>query len=612
MDVVPNIEFNKKLREPQIEAHLKIKGYFEKEKKGEALVVLPTGTGKSGLISIAPFGVCAGRVLVITPGLVTKQSVVKSLHPLDDNFWLNYDVIFDPEEIPIVEEYESDMLDSSLESCHFVIANVHKLYKNKSNSLLNRVPSDFFDMIIVDEAHHSVAKTWQDALNYFNDAKVLHVTGTPYRGDAKALPGEEIHNTSLSEAMQLQYIKWLRKITVNNTELIFTIPGDPKSYTIEEVLQLKDQEWVERSVALSKECSLDVIDESIKQLGELKELSPDVPHKILAVACNINHADDLAEWYESRNKSVIKVHSRMSPEELEDKFRKIDNHQCEVVVSVNMLMEGYDHKYLTVLSLFRPYRSLNAFAQVVGRVLRAIPENEITDFAIDNNAIVIYHEETGLNTIWKYFQDEVEKGKKRISRVYTFTEREYQERALLYADIKSDDYFIDSLDSFLPTIDFNELFTEARNNIEKSINEEIDKLRKSMGYNDDILEQIRKTLKKEYTFAKKEEFDDLLYSKRPELARKQIRKILYTNANDATQDILTEKGIDPKGHDLYNIFRKFIFNLSPKTTNDGIIVRYINLKVSRRFGSVKKREPEELRNSQKYMNEVINEIRRML
>lgn len=329
LNTVVNVVGNNKLREPQIEAYLKIKEYFDENEQGEALVVLPTGTGKSGLISIAPYGVCKGRVLIITPGLVTKKSVIKTLRPLEDNFWINYDVLFDAEDLPVVSEYSPDMLQESLESSNFLITNVQKLPMSLPNSLMHRVGKDFFDMIIVDEAHHSVANSWKEALKYFSQAKKLHVTGTPYRGDNLPIPGEIIHNTPLSEVMALKYVKWLRKSTVNNTELYFTIPGDSYKYPKEEVLKLKDKEWVERSVALSKTCSLEVIDESIEKLDELKKLSSNVPHKILAVACSISHANDVAEWYQQKGKKVIVVHSDIPDDILEGRFLSIENHEVK-------------------------------------------------------------------------------------------------------------------------------------------------------------------------------------------------------------------------------------------------------------------------------------------
>ncbi|MBZ9534535.1 DEAD/DEAH box helicase family protein [Bacillus firmus] len=612
MDIVPNIETNKELREPQIEAYIKVREYFNENPNGEALVVLPTGTGKSGLIAIAPFGVSNSRVLVITPGLVTKQSVVKTLHPMEENFWLNRNIIFDPMDMPVVEEYESDMLESSLKKCNFVIANVHKLYQERENSLLNRVPHDFFDMIIIDEAHHSVADTWKNALDYFSKAKKLHVTGTPYRGDNKELPGEEIHNTPLSEVMALKYVKWLRKKTVNNPNIYFTVPGESERFTKEQVLQLKEREWLEKSVALSKECSLDVIAESINQLNDIKKYSPTVPHKILAVASSINHAQDLVKWYEENGKRVIVVHSKMNPDELEKAFIRIENHECDVVVSVNMLMEGYDHKYLTVLALFRPYRSLNAFAQVVGRVLRAIPDEEINNFAIDNNAVVIYHEEIGLNTMWEFFSKEVEKSKKIPVREYTISDREYVKREIVYAGIEKDDYFISDQDSYLDTVDFNELFKAARDEVDKNVDEKIDALRNSGLLNEEELEATKETLRNKALQQKKGEIDDILLSKRPELLRKKSRSYLYNNANEAAIAILEEHGIDPKENTLYDKFKNLIFSLKPETPNDGILVRYINTRLNKKYGPVKKREPEQLLASQKYLEDVVKEIRRML
>jgi len=607
-DVTPNIEGNKKLRKPQIEAYLKIKEYFSENPQGEALVVLPTGTGKSGLISIAPYGVSAGRVLIITPGLVTKKSVVKTLHPLEDNFWINQDVFFAPDDIPVVEEFEPGMLESSLQNCDFIITNVHKLARS-ATSLIGRVPPDFFDMIIVDEAHHAVANSWQEALSYFSKAKRLHVTGTPYRGDKQELPGVEIHNTPLAEVMALKYVKWLRKATVNSCELLFTIPESRQVLTIEQVMELKDKEWVEKSVALSRECSLDVIQESIKQLQVIKSASPRVPHKILAIACSVSHAEDLKLWYESKGMRAIIVHSYMEEDAINASFIGIENHACDVVVSVNMLMEGYDHKYLTVLALFRPFRSLNAFAQVVGRVLRAIPDDEITDFAIDNNAIVVFHEETGLNTMWTYFQSEVEKATKLPSREYTFSDREYQERDNFLAEIQTGEAFIASQDSFLAGIDFNELFDRARQEVATEVSDQVTKMR-AAGVDESTIEAVIGQVTKNKTSEKKHVLDALLHEKRPELARKQVRELLYTNANEAVQDILLEKGIDPKGTNLQAKFHKLLKRMPD--TNDGILVLYINSKLYSRFGPVKDRDPAILLMSQNYMAEIIDEIGRMI
>jgi len=609
--VIPYVEGNNKLRDPQIEAYIKIREYFKVNPSGEALVVLPTGTGKSGLVSIAPYGVSNGRVLIITPGLVTKKSIIKTLHPMEDNFWIKYDVLFDPEDMPVVEEYDSDMLESSLEKCDFVIANIHKLYKNQKNSLLNRVNRDFFDMVIIDEAHHSVADTWKDALEYFNKAKKLHVTGTPYRGDGIEIPGEVIHVTSLSEAMALKYVKGLRKQTVNNSKIYFTIPGDSNSYNIKEVLELKDKEWIQKSVALSKECSLEVINESIRHLDDLQEISPNIPHKILAVACSIAHAKDVAQWYKEKDKKVIIVHSKMDDKELERKFLEIENNECDVVVSVNMLKEGYDHKYLTVLALFRPYRSLNAFAQIVGRILRVIPDDEISDFNIDNNAIIIYHEETGLDIMWNHFAKEIEKSKKIKIREYTFSDRDYVKREIVYADIDIDDPYISSKESYLPTLDFNKMYDDARNKVDSMVENKINEWREK-GLSDDEIDMFAKTYKKKLMTPEKMEVDRLLIEKRPELARKTARNILYKNANEAVQNILLEKNIDPKDNSLYDKFKKILRGLKQSTNNDGILVWYINDRVSKRFGPVKQRKPEVLILSEKYMNEIVEELRRML
>lgn len=610
-DTVVYVNGNEKLRLPQREAYLSAVEYFKEQPKGEALIVLPTGTGKSGLISVLPYGISEGRVLVITPGLITKKSIIDTLHPLEDNFWINYDIIFDPEDLPVVEEYESGMLNSSLEKCNFVVANIHKLYKDNEKSLMNRVPRDFFDMVIIDEAHHSAANSWKDALEYFSFAKKVHLTGTPYRGDDEPIPGEKIHETSLASAMSLKLVKWLRKSTVNSREMNFIIPGIPHMYTKEEVLAIKDSDWVKRSVALSKECSELVIDETIRKYEELKDLSPKVPHKILAVACSISHANDVAKWYSEKGHKVVIVHSELEEDVLNQNLIKIENHECSVVVSVNMLMEGYDHKYLTVLGIFRPYKSMNAFAQIVGRVLRAIPEDEITDYAIDNNAYVIYHQETGLDSLWNKFQSEVEKSKLIHTREFSFTDREYVKREAEYANVYVNNPYTTETDSYLPDIDFNAKFEEAKREIEERISEKVKSLDTNV-FTPEQIENIKSMLRSQETKTAKGKLDELLIAKRPEVARNEIRTFIYNNANDAAQEILFQKGFDPKGHELYNKFKCLVYNITTDSNNDEILVRYINTRIFKKFGAAKNRTPEQLLQSKRYMTTVIEELKKMI
>ncbi len=613
METAVNIEGNTKLRSPQIEAYLKIREYFTANPSGEALVVLPTGTGKSGLISIAPFSVSNKRVLIITPGLVTKKSIQKTQEALEDNFWVTYDIIFNPADLPILSEYSSGISDEHLEQSHIVYSNIHKLGSARDGGLINRVPPDFFDLIIVDEAHHAPAQSWVEVLEHFKDAKKLHVTGTPFRGDNQDVPGEKIHETPLSEVMRDRYVSWLRKETVNAHELYFIMPNTQgKRFSKNEILEIKEKEWLEKSVALSEECSRDVIQHSIKKLEEFKQSSPKVPHKILAVGCSIKHAEDLHTWYQEYGLASVIVHSELEPEDLDLAFMAVDNHQCQVVISVNMLMEGYDHKYLTILAIFRPYRSLNAFAQVVGRVLRTIPEEEITDFAIDNNAIVIYHQETGLDVMWSSFQKEVDRAKHQRVKEYSQLDMEYEAREQILAGVESSEPIVVAKDSYLDDLDFNELFSSKRAEIETNVEAKIDKFRQDPEIGEEVLQALKEQLIKKETQKISGEIDPNLIEKRPDLARKKMRAILTKKAQDEVASLLSDLSIEDKATNLALKFARMLPYIKPNTPNDGTLMTFVNSKLHSKFGPVNQRENDVLLLSIKWIPNIIDELRSML
>ncbi|EJQ7927893.1 DEAD/DEAH box helicase [Pseudomonas aeruginosa] len=611
-ETAANILGNNKLRTPQIEAYIKAQDHFASSDE-DALIVLPTGTGKSGLISIVPFGLAKGRVLIVTPNLVTKQSIRKTQELLEDNFWINQDIIFSADDLPVICEYSSKTLSSSLEQSHFVYSNIQQVHSERAGCLTKRVPPNFFDLIIIDEGHHAPADTWQRTLSHFAKAKKIFITGTPFRGDKQEVPGKLIHETPLSEVMRDRYVKWLRKETVNAHELYFTVAEQPNvRLSKDEVLALKDKEWLERSVALSPECSMDVIERSIANLSELRKVSPKVPHKILAVGCSITHAVDLQIWYQSKNLTAAIVHSDMEQSDLDAAFRAIDNHECDVVISVNMLMEGYDHRYLTVLALFRPYRSLNAFAQIVGRVLRAIPAEEITAFEVDNNAVVIYHEETGLDSMWSAFQKEVDRAQQQRTREYTITDTEYTRKEQSLAGVTSSDAFVSDRDSYLDDLDFNKIFSEKRAEIDSIATQKLQAMSALADYDEATLAQFKSLIINAETRKAAQTIDPNLVAKRPEIARKQLREILTKKAQDEVATLLSDLGIDDKASTLYPKFSRHLVGIQSTMPNDGILVRFINAKLVKKFGKVAERDSNALSRSIEHVEAIMVELRGML
>ncbi len=189
----PNIYGNSLLREPQIQCYYHVYDHFMVKKKlTHAVLVLPTGVGKTGLMALIPYGISQGRVLIITPQIVIKDTVVDALNPeFPDNFWIKRNVFNRPKDLPTLVEFEGSKTTLEvLKAANLVILNIQKLQSRLDSSPLNFLPPDFFDMIIIDEAHHSTAKTWVEAIQHFSIAKIVKVTGTPIRTDKKEIAGD--------------------------------------------------------------------------------------------------------------------------------------------------------------------------------------------------------------------------------------------------------------------------------------------------------------------------------------------------------------------------------------------------------------------------------------
>ena len=402
---------NSRLRDPQIQAYLSVKKHFSDGNTTDAIVVIPTGVGKTGVMAILPYNWCHGRVLIITPRIVIKDTVLEALRPDEaENFWQEYGVFEDHSELPVVIEYKSGVKDEYLSQANYIILNIHRLQRHLDSSLINRLPADHFDLIIIDEAHHSPARTWFETTEYFSTAKVVKLTGTPFRTDERPISGELVYKYKLSRAMANGYVKSLENLIHIPNALYLTIDKDEsKKYTVDEIFEmgLADEEWVSRSVAYSEECSRMIARHSLDILNSKKIAGAKLPHKIIATCCSIFHADQVGKIFEALGARVAIVHSQLDEKDRETALRDVDNHRVDVVINVAMLGEGYDHPYLSIAAIFRPFRSHLPYVQFVGRVLRVIPSSK-NPSAEDNVASIISHKNMYLDKLWEFYKAEIE------------------------------------------------------------------------------------------------------------------------------------------------------------------------------------------------------------
>ncbi len=158
----------------------------------KTLLVLPTGCGKTVVFSsVAENQVDKGhRVLIMAHrGELLSQAAdkLKEASGLDS----------------ALEKAESTSLGSFLP---VTVGSVQTLAQERR---LARFPSDYFQDIIVDEAHHCLSDSYKRVLSHFPDANILGVTATPDRGDMRNL-GEffdsKAYEYSMSDAIREGYL----------------------------------------------------------------------------------------------------------------------------------------------------------------------------------------------------------------------------------------------------------------------------------------------------------------------------------------------------------------------------------------------------------------------
>jgi DNA repair protein RadD len=426
-----NQEINKsQLWDCQSNAYEKLLNHFlNKTAEKHVLIQMPTGTGKSTLIAIAPFKISKERVLILTPNLILSKQLELDLDIINNSANNIYKkrAIFSDDLLEKLEFFvlrlENTANSSDIEEHQIIISN----YQQLSNiEKWFKGHEELIDLIIIDEAHHQKAQTYQKIIKFFTNAKIISLTATPFRTDGKKIEGKKIYTYHFKEAIKNEYIRNIKTSNVSPKQIKLSFSDqNNKIYSFEDIIKMKEEAWFRNNIALSQDCCDSIAQKANEKLQDLKTNFSTTSHQIIASAMSIRHAREFVKpAFEKLNLKVGLVSSESEDKKTNSQIlEKLLQGKLDVIINVGMLGEGFDHKKLGVAAIFRPFATLNPYIQFIGRAIR---KNNDTKYCW-----VVSH--IGLNQIkrfeeFKFFDNE---DKDFLQKLFTENKK-----------IKEEDFFI--------------------------------------------------------------------------------------------------------------------------------------------------------------------------
>jgi superfamily II DNA or RNA helicase len=404
---LPKVMGNPDIRAPQCAAYQALLDYAgdAEETEREVGVVLPVGCGKSGTITLTPFAFRASRALVVAPSVAIAEQLAADFNPTNPRmFYQKCHVLAGAPYPEPVEIRGTEVNRDDLNEAHVVITNIQQL-QGQENRWLTTLPPDYFDLIVFDEGHHSVAQTWKVLKARFPAAWVVNFSATPLRADGQLMAGRILYSYPIFRAIEAGYVKRLKAVQLNPRTLRYVRRKETEEIevTLDEVRLLgeKDADF-RHSIVTSKETLGTIVNASIRELDRLRRETGETRLKIIASALNFEHCRQVVQAYQERGRRAALVHSREEGAANQRLMQQLENHQLDVIVQVRKLGEGFDHPFLAVAAVFSIFANLSPFVQFVGRIMRVIVQNEPNHPV--NQGVVIFHAGANIARQWGDFQ----------------------------------------------------------------------------------------------------------------------------------------------------------------------------------------------------------------
>ena len=301
-------------------------------------------------------------------------------------------------------------------------------------------------MIVIDEAHHALAKTYKEMWERFPKAKFLGLTATPCRLNGKGFT--DLFDVLVQSWGIPEFISKGRLATYD----FVSIKSDGVTQRLIDSLQKRgadgDYQNKEMDMLLNKKPSIERLYQSLEEFGK--------DRKGIVYAINISHAQKITKLYQEHGVKAIAIDSKTPAVERQKDIEAFKKGDIQVLVNVDIFSEGFDCPDVEFVQLARPTLSLAKYLQMVGRGLR-VAKGKKNCVIIDN--VGLYRVFGLPSQVWNWnamFEGKLKVGKRKETpkdREF-FLRNEKQDDIQIHPD--SEMMMVMSHEELLQTIQYRE------------------------------------------------------------------------------------------------------------------------------------------------------------
>lgn len=230
------------------------------------------------------------------------------------------------------------------------------------------------NLLIIDEAHHAVSKTYLDIFVHCQGARTVGFTATPERLDGRGLGdifGGIVMGPTVGWLMEHGFLspcKYWAPPMVADFSQVDTTAGD-----------------YNQKQAAAVMCAADVTGDCVQHYLKLSRGLPAV-----AFCVNIQHSEMVAANFRAAGVPASVIHSKLSDDDRRQAVRDLATGRTHVLTSCDIINEGFDLPVVTTAILLRKTQSLGLHLQQIGRVLRPHPD-KARSIVIDHVGNLLTH-----------------------------------------------------------------------------------------------------------------------------------------------------------------------------------------------------------------------------